>query len=176
MASRLVTWIRWQRVPVEELGIRRPVFEAASFTGYAVGYVFLEVATGLLIARWPSPLLGASMLTDDTWYVVLFKLLGLLLVPLAGLRALGYRFGHLLPRVRWSTASIAVLVLVSAAGFFLNSAHFARIGARAPAFGTGELVGRVLVGALLALFTAGLPEEIAYRGLLQTRLEAVWGR
>ena len=176
MASRFGNWIRWQRVPVAELGIRRPAFEATWFTLYAVGYVLLSMATGLLILRWPAPLFGATSLTNDAWYVLLFKAVGLLIVPLVGLRALGYRFDHLLPRMRWSAASIVVLVLVFAAGFFLNTQHFERIAARAPAFGEAELVGRVLLGALLALVTAGIPEEVAYRGLLQTRLEAVWGR
>ena len=39
-----------------------------------------------------------------------------------------------------------------------------------------EAAARVLAGGGLMLFTAGLPEEIVYRGVLQTRLELLWGR
>jgi membrane protease YdiL (CAAX protease family) len=67
-------------------------------------------------------------------------------------------------------------VLGYAAGLSLNRGQLPAIFAAATALPTTESLARVGLGALLPLFTAALPEEIFFRGILQTRLEATVGR
>jgi hypothetical protein len=53
--------------------------------GYSVAYVVAAWITARLILAWPAPLLGATSLTYQMWYVFAFKIGGLLVVPVVGL-------------------------------------------------------------------------------------------
>lgn len=59
---RLRNRIVWQRVPVDELLIRRPAREAATATIYAFLFVLAAVLTGVLI-RW-KPMIEAHRGVD----------------------------------------------------------------------------------------------------------------
>ena len=169
-------FIRWQRVPASRLPIRRPALEATALLAFALAYPGLSALTGLVIRTHPLPILGASYFTSDVWYVLGFKILGLLVVPLVGVRLLGYRLGELVPDGRLRPRDIVVCILAFAAGALLNSRHFGPIAAAAGRFGTGAVVTRATIGLLIPLVSAAIPEELVYRGLLQTRLERVAGR
>jgi membrane protease YdiL (CAAX protease family) len=180
MVAALWRLITWQRVPALGLRLRRPGLEAALLLGYATVYVGFS---------WP--ILGATSFTYDAFYVLGLKLTALLLVPLLGFRLLGYRLRAIVPdglagadgahmpeRAHWGLRARDWLAaaLALGAGALLNARHFGPILAAAHGFTLPALMGRVALGLAIPLFTAALPEEIVYRGLLQTRLEAVAGR
>jgi membrane protease YdiL (CAAX protease family) len=168
-------WVR-QRVPVAQIAIRRPGYEAAALTIFAFLFIGLSICTGLLIRRWPAPALGAASFTQDLWYIFLFKLFGLLAVPLLMWRAWGYRARNLLLDWRPTAQRVTWVVVAFLLGFSVNLGHLEQIGAAWVKFSAGELAIRLTLALLLPLVCAGLPEEIVYRGMLQTRLEAVCGR
>ncbi len=172
------TWrfLTRQRVPIGRLPIRRPRREAALFLAYALVYVGFSWLTGLAIRQHPRPILGASYFTSDLTYVLLFKIVGLLLVPLALLRALGYRLRDIFAADRFDRRTIVGMILAFAIGAALNQRHLHAIAGAAGAFAAPALSARIGLGLLLPLFDAALPEEIVYRGLLQPRLERVAGR
>ncbi len=191
MLAAMWRLITWQRVPARGLRLRQPGLEAALLLGYATVYVGFSWLTGLEIRANPRPILGATSFTSDAFYVLGFKLTALLLVPLLGFRLLGYRLRAIVPdgladaggvhtpeRARWGLRARDWLVaaLALAVGALLNARHFGPILTAAQGFTLPALAGRVALGLAIPLFTAALPEEIVYRGLLQTRLEAVAGR
>lgn len=173
---RLWSWMTWQRVPASAMGIRRPGFEAILCSLYAVLLIGAAWLTGVLILAWPVPVLGAASFLQDLWYVGVFKVVLMLLVPWAAFRALGYRARHLLPGWRFTAGRLAAVILSFAAGFCLNLGHVSGILDAASRLGRGELALRLSAAFILPLIQAALPEEFVYRGLLQTRLEAVFGR
>ncbi len=165
-----------QRIPVGRLPIRRPGPETAWFLAYALLFVGLSWITGQVIKHHPRPILGASYFTSDVFYIVFLKLLGLLAVPLALAAGLGYRLRDIFAGDRLDrrgTLGMAAALLVGAS---LNQGDLHLIAAAAPAFATPALVGRVALGIALPLVSAAIPEEIFFRGLLQSRLERVAGR
>lgn len=176
MSTRLGRFLRWQRVPIDEVPLRAPRFEATVFTGYAIAYALFAFPIGWLVRNHPARLMGSARLTHDLWYIVVFKLAAMLGASFVGMRALGYRFDHLLPRWRWGPRSAFGVALAFAAGLALNVQYLPGIGAALRRLGAGEAALRLGLGALLPLVMAGIPEELAFRGLLQTRLEATLGR
>lgn len=168
--------LTWQRLPAGRLPIRRPGREAVLFLTYALFYIALSGLTGLVIRHHPRPVLGASYFTSDVAYVVGFKLVGLLLVPLALVRALGYRLRDVFAGDQLDGRTIVGMILAFGVGACLNQRHWPLIAGAAGQFQIPALVGRIALGLLIPLFTAALPEEIVYRGLLQPRLERVAGR
>jgi hypothetical protein len=94
-----MTWVFWQRVSVDELVIEQPEKEASVATAYAVFFVGLSVVTGLLIRRWPLPLLGAASFICDFWYSIVFKIVFLLATGVPVL-VVGLVFGLLWDRYR----------------------------------------------------------------------------
>jgi len=74
--------LKWQRVPVSALKITEPRAEEVTSTLHAVLFVLLSVATGFTLRSFPAPVLGAASLTDDFWYIFVFKFLFLLSIPL----------------------------------------------------------------------------------------------
>ncbi|MGH9258907.1 MAG: CPBP family intramembrane glutamic endopeptidase, partial [Acidimicrobiales bacterium] len=66
--------------------------------------------------------------------------------------------------------------LAYAAGFCLNLGHLSAIRAAAEALPAAGAAARIGLGVALPLFMAGLPEEVFFRGILQSRLEVTAGR
>jgi membrane protease YdiL (CAAX protease family) len=129
--------------------------------------------TGLAIRRWPHPILGASSLTGDATYALLFKIGGLLIVPVLAFRRRGYALAALLGVTQRSSWR---LLGWFSAGVALNLGHWRGIVSVASQMAPGPRALRIGLAIALPLLQAALPEEVVFRGLLQTRLEAVWGR
>jgi membrane protease YdiL (CAAX protease family) len=165
-----------QRAPVSAMRIERPRGEALLATAFALAFVAAAWATGLLVRARPAPILGAGEFTQDLWYAGLFKGVVLLALPLAWLRTAGYRFDDLSPGDRGGTRSVLVLAGLFLAGGLLNAGHLGPIREGLARFTPAGAAGRVALGLLLPLFTAAIPEEVVYRGVLQTRLERELGR
>lgn len=167
-----------QRVPIAEMRIGEPGWEALAATLYAVFFVGLSGATGLMIRAHPLPILGAASLTDDFWYVFVFKFLFLLTLPVYWFHRRGYRLRDLMPGWRPDLRHVVVLGLCLFAGLGVNllQGRFGMIREAAGGFSTGGLMVRVGLGVIIPLVQAGFPEEFFFRGILQTRLEKVRGR
>lgn len=174
--KRFRTWLSWQRVPASLVRIERPSFEARLSAAYAVFYVGAAFLTGWLIVSHPHRIFGATDFLQDAWYALFFKIGLLLVVPLAAYLRLGYRVAELAPGWRLSAGTGATLALSFAAGFCLNLGHIPKIASAVSSMPAPEAWGRIAVGLLLPLLVAGLPEELFFRGILQTRLERVLGR
>ncbi len=172
---RLWSWLTWQRVPAVELRIDRPGHEARLWTGFALGYAGLAVVIGLLIRAFPLPLLSSVKFTDDLWYLSVFKLGALLALPLIILWRQGYTPGDLLPAWRWRVATVFTLAVVAALAVVPNLGHIAAIQ-QAIGRQDGGMLALIGAAVVVPLLCAALPEEIVFRGLLQTRLEATLGR
>lgn len=167
-------WI-WQRVPSNDIYFKSLNKELDFLLLYALGYILFGYLIGLLIQINPIPLLGAKNFVQDFWYVIVFKLLFLLIFP-----AYVYFF-------KWNYAAKdlildfkpkpknlifgAILVLF---GLLLNAGHLGGIQAQYPLFEDSLL--RLIIGVILPLVIAGLPEELFFRGYLQTRMEKKWNR
>lgn len=171
-----LNWLTWQRLSVSRIPLRQPKRELVVLLAYACFYVALGYPTGLLIKSHPFPLMGASYFTQDAWYVFLFKIGGLLIVPLIIFRRWGYRARDLLLDWRWNARAVTITVLAFLVGVVVNAQRFVEVGGASAQFARGDFWLRVAIGVIVVLFTAGLPEEIFFRGLLQTRLEALAGR
>jgi uncharacterized protein len=172
----LRTWLTRQRVPTREIALSGVGRESWIFFLYACFFVAVAFPIGLLIRARPLPIWGATAFFDDVWYTVVFKLILLLAVPLLLYRRLGHRFGELLWGWRPGARSLAWVAVAFAAGASLNLNYVAEIRAAALALPGWEAASRIALGAVLALLMAGLPEEVVYRGILQTRLECSLGR
>jgi membrane protease YdiL (CAAX protease family) len=167
--------VRWQRIDVEAIRIDRPRAELGFLLAFTAFFVGMSGLTGLLIRRWPMPVAGAASFTEDLWYIVVFKLLALLVLPCAVCFSWGYRPRDLLLDWRPTPRRLTGAFLAFVAGLALNASSVSRILGAAP-MGTGDLVLRSALAIVTPLLAAGLPEEIVYRGLLQTRLERAGGR
>jgi uncharacterized protein len=166
----------WQRIPVQEVRIKNPVREMRLFGGYAVLFVLASWLTGLLIRAYPHPIFGADSFTHDFWYALLFKILLLLTIPYGIYRKLGYSLSDLPASFEGNARTISVLILSFLAGNILNIGHLDKIGETLPHYEQAQITIRLVIALILPLLTAGIPEEFVYRGILQTRIEAVWGR
>ena len=178
MLRRLKSWIVWQRVPVGELLIKKPVREATTATVYAVLFVLAAAVTGLLVRWKPLPLLGSASFIYDFWYAIVFKILLLLIVPLIWYFRQGYTLRDLSPGWKWAPRTVIVFLLAFVAGLSLNllQGRLDLVIEGAAEFSPGERAIRLGTGVILPFLIAGFPEEFVYRGILQTRLEKVGGR
>jgi membrane protease YdiL (CAAX protease family) len=172
MPQRILDWLRWQRVPVARIRIRNARRETVELLAFALVYVACSAVTGIVIKAWPAPILGAVSFTTDVWYSFAFKLLGLLILPLVWLHRRGYRPGDVFVDERPRQRTVFLAYVGFMLGLLLNAGHISRIMRASAHLPIGTLAPRIGIAVLLPLFTAGLPEEIVYRGLLQTRLEA----
>ncbi len=165
----------YQRVPAPTLNFTRLDAELRWLIGYSLAYVALGYGIGLLVLNFPIPLLGASDFIQDFWYAIVFKLVFLLLVPAY---VFFYKWGY-----SWSDLTLDFQpklsnwiwgTLLVGGGFLMNTRHLERIQSQVPLFEDAGL--RLIVGILLPLLIAGLPEELFFRGYLQTRMEKKWNR
>ena len=168
-----MNWITWQRVPKDELSFKDLNQESNALLGYSVFYILLAVGIGKLIQVAPFPILGAADFIQDLWYALVFKLIFLLFIPsYLYFKVWNYSKKDLVLGLRatptiWFKGILLVLV-----GFGLNAGHIPGILAQAPLV---ELAGlKWGIGIVLPLLIAGLPEELFFRGMLQTRLEKRW--
>src|SRR5205085_2551007 len=72
--------------------------------------------------------------------------------------------------------SALVLVVCAALGLFINAGRFGELRDAWRQHPAPEAFARATLGVAIAYLQAGIPEELVYRGLFQTRLEASWGR
>jgi membrane protease YdiL (CAAX protease family) len=172
----MLRFLTWQRVPAGILRIDRPQLECRLLLGYAVAYVVAAWVTARLILALPAPLLGATSLTYEMWYVFGFKIGGLLVVPVVGLSMLGYTFRDIAGPRPWSPRTLLAAVVGYGLGFSLNLGHVPHIRDAISAGGLDLMPLRLGLGIVFSLLSAGLPEELFFRGLLQTRLEVRSGR
>lgn len=168
-------WLQWQRVPIEAIPIRHGAREAWWGVAYALFYVGAAYAVGCIIRVAPAPLLGAARFNQDLWYTFLLKIGLLLIVPLAALRLAGYGANDFLLGWQDDRRRILRLPLAFVLGVLVNVGRIPEIR-QALAGGATHPMAGIALGMILPLFTAGLPEEIFFRGFLQTRLESVLGR
>ncbi len=172
--------MRWnpsrQRVPTRDIQLPHARRESWLFLLYATFFVAAAFATGLLIRHFPLPLGDSRSFLTDLWYVLLFKLVLLLIVPIALHHSLGHRLKELLFGWRPRPASLLWVLAAALAGASLNLQWLSSIRAAAAKSSPLHVVACVGLGTLVALATAGLPEELFFRGILQTRLECALGR
>jgi membrane protease YdiL (CAAX protease family) len=169
-------WALRQRVPTTFLSFRNLRSETRWLLIFTTLYILAATATGLLIARWPMPLLGATYFTQDIWYVVFFKIGLLLIVPLVAFHRWGYRLSDLAFGWRPTVRSLSTIIILFAVGVCINAGRFAEVEHAWSLHPPSEALGRATLAIAIAFVFAGIPEEIVYRGMLQTRLEASWGR
>ncbi len=165
-----------QRVPAREMVITRPELEAYGLLAYAFVLVAVSSTVGLLIKYHPMPLFPGTYFTHDLWYVVVFKLVGMLGIPLIGFYRSGYRFRDLQPKWRITPKTLAWTVAAFLVGFSINNVYIGSIRNNLASGIFPDAGLRLALGVVVPLISAGIPEEFYYRGLLQTRLEALWGR
>jgi membrane protease YdiL (CAAX protease family) len=173
---RFFQWLTRQHLPAAEIPFRDLKAETRWLLWFAVLYILASVATGLAIKHLPCPLWGATYFTQDTWYVLGFKFALLLTLPLVIYRRWGYRIRELCHGWNLSVRSALVLVACYAAGVLINASRWSEAKAAFELHPTMEGYARAAIGVILPWFMAGIPEEVVYRGMLQTRLEAGWGR
>jgi uncharacterized protein len=166
----------WQRVQAGEIAIRNLPAETALALGYALAFIALSAAIPWLIANYPLRLWGASDYLQDFWYAIVFKITFLLAVPLVVFLRRGYGLRDALLGWRPLPASVLAVLAAFAGSALLNADRAEGIGRALDALPAAEGLARVAVGSLLALLMAGLPEELFYRCILQTRVEKTAGR
>ncbi len=169
-------WRTSRRIPIGVFRIERPALEAAALFSYGVFYVALAGITSMLVAAYPLPILGAHRFNHDLWYALFFKITMLGVVPIGVFFGMGYRPHNLFLEWRPTPVRIGGLFASFAIGACLYWEYLAEIIGAAHDMDRGAFATRAIVGAVLPLFTAALPEEIFYRGLLQCRMERVAGR
>ncbi|HLO81182.1 MAG TPA: type II CAAX endopeptidase family protein [Chitinophagaceae bacterium] len=167
--------LTWQRVPARDIRFKRLEEETSFLLGYAIFYIFLGYGIGVLIQNYPQPLMGATQFNQDAWYSILFKIFFLLIVP--SFIYFGwwkYKLRDLLLGIRPGFSTVVATIVMMLLGFFLNASHLSKISAHYHEHPDAFL--RVFIGVMMPLFTAGIPEELFFRGYLQTRLEKKWNR
>jgi len=166
-------FLTWQRVPAQGIEFKDLRTESLFFLRYAVFYVLLAILIGWLIVKMPLPILGAGEFVQDFWYAIVFKIFFLLLIPaIVYFRIWCYSAQDLLLGINpttWGWIKGAALIVL---GFLLNARHLSGILDQLPEFADANL--RLALGIVLPFFIAGLPEELFFRGYLQTRLERLW--
>ncbi|MCS6711331.1 CPBP family intramembrane metalloprotease [Brachybacterium sp. EF45031] len=104
-------------------------------------------------------------------YVLLKALLLLALAP-ALIWVLARRGG---PSLRWQRPTVSLALLLAPVGLAI-AMDVSRALQRGTAYLAQYPLGMLIVGAVATAVTAGIGEEVFYRRLLQTRLEALTGR
>lgn len=149
--------------------------ELMIFGGYALAYPVIVGLFSLVIKYHPLRVIPGSHFTDDLWYLLVIKLLFLLVVPLYLYHRHGYSAGELL-RLRYGRIrGIFVMSVFFLVGNALNVSH---LGGIATTLRHADLsvLPKLLFPMIAPLIAAAIPEEIFYRGIVQTRIEFAWGR
>jgi uncharacterized protein len=165
----------WQRVPAGSISFKSIDKETRFFLFYAVFYIIAGYFIGMIIQRFPLPILGATQFTQDAWYVIIFKM-GLLLILPGLVYSLVWKYGlkDLQLGLKTTPGNVLGTLLFVSVGFFLNAGHINSLRENIPLFADAPL--RILMGILMPLVSAAIPEEFYFRGYLQTRLEKKWNR
>lgn len=171
--KKLLASLKWQRISAKEIDFQNLDQESRFLILYSIFYVLLAIGIGQLILDFPLPILNAKDFIQDFWYAVVFKFTFLLLLPsLIFFTRWKYGFQDLLFGLKPNTGMMVKGAFLVLMGFLMNTRHISRIAEAMPNFEDSEL--RLLLGTILPLLIAGLPEELFFRGMLQTRLEKLW--
>lgn len=171
--NALLTFFTRQRVPAQDIPYKNLEKESWILMWYSIFYFILAMGIGRLILLFPLPIMGAKDFIQDLWYAVVFKFTFLLIIPSVLLFQIWkYKIQDLLLGLSPNTGMLIKGAILVAFGFFLNTRHIPRIADAFSNFDDAEI--RFVVGILLPLLIAGLPEELFFRGMLQTRLEKLW--
>ncbi len=167
--------INWQRIPANSIQFKSQEKELSFLITYAVFYIISGFFIGLAIKHYPIPILGTTDFITDVWYSIIFKIILLLVVPaVVYFGWWRYTMKDLLLGLSANSKNITATVLLFSAGFLLNSGHMQSIR---ESFGNfTDSPARLVVGIIMPLFIAAIPEEFFFRGFLQTRLEKKWNR
>jgi len=168
-----------QKVSINEFRIDDPIKERNIAIGYACFYFLFSILMGYLISEYPRTIFNSAYFIDSYLYAFIFKILFLLIVPLILLRHLGYTIKDLSPQWKRSTKSYVILSLSLLLGLLINGSDSTRISAiwsKRHSFSVEDYIFRIVFATVIIFFMAGLPEEVVYRGFLQTRIEKVHGR
>jgi membrane protease YdiL (CAAX protease family) len=162
-------------MPAGSIAFKNIEKETSFLLGYAVFYIFSGYLIGLIIRHYPLPLIGATQFNQDLWYSFVFKIFLLLVLPCAMyFVAWKYTLGDLLLGIKPSPRNLVATIVMVTMGFFLNASHLEALRNSIHTFPDAPL--RMVLGVMMPLFTAAIPEELFFRGFLQTRLEKKWGR
>lgn len=148
--------------------------ELAIFFAYSILYVFIVAVFSVGIKHFPMPILGAEKFTEDVWYVVFIKIIFLLFVPLFIYRKLGYKISSIF-RIDFNWKNCIAVASCILVGMLVNSGYLAEIS-KAIVDGGPTTWLKFMVGLVIPLVQAAIPEEIFYRYILQTRLEKAFGK
>jgi len=174
IASFLNT-LKWQRVPAGSIVFKELDKEILVLLAYAGFYIVSGYLLGLIILHFPLPILGATQFNQDVWYSIGFKIVLLLIVPaIIYFKIWGYNWKDLLFGIKPSARNVLATLVMVTIGFFLNAGHLKGIQENMGNFSDSTL--RLVVGVIMPLLTAAIPEELYFRGYLQTRLEKKWNR
>jgi uncharacterized protein len=167
--------LNWQRLPARSIVFRSEVRETDFLLAYALVYIVMGYITGLIILNYPMPIMHAVKFNQDVTYTFLFKIGLLLLVPCyVYFQQWKYSASDILMGWTLSPGNLVMLVSGFAAGLFLNAGHLNALKEAIPSHPDAPI--RLAIAVIMPLFTAGIPEEFFFRGLLQTRLEKRWNR
>ena len=169
-STEMAQSLRWQRVTACTIEFDALDKELLILVGYSLFYIAVGFLVGWTIQRYPLPLLGATQFNQDFWYSVVYKFVLLLLVPSFLYFGLwGYRWDDLRLGSRLSLKTIVAAAVMVTLGFLLNASHLKAIEQNYNVVSFPSI--RLAIGVMMALLTAAIPEELFFRGMLQTRLE-----
>lgn len=175
LIQKTMSFFNWQRVPAGAIDFRSQVKETRFLLLYAVFYIIAGYVIAWMILLFPLPILGATQFVQDAWYALLFKIGLLLLVPgIIYFTVWKYRLKDLLLGLKPTGKNIAETILFVALGFLINAGHLKGLSEKISLF--DDVPIRMMMGILMPLFIAAIPEELFFRGYLQTRLEKKWNR
>ena len=165
----------WQRVPAKEIYFKELDYEIKFLSIYAIFYILVGFLVGELILHFPMPILGATQFNQDVWYTIFFKIFLLLVIPsLLFFSQWKYAVKDLLLGIKPSIKNIVATLLLTSLGFMLSLGHLPAIKERIASSNDASL--RLTLGIFMPLIMAALPEELFFRGYLQTRFEKKWNR
>ena len=165
-----MSFFNWQRVPAGAIQFNSLVTETRFLFLYAVFYIVAGYGTAWMIIRFPLPILGATHFIQDTWYSLLFKIGLLLLVPgIIYFLVWKYPLKDLLLGLKPTGKNLLETILFIALGFFINAGHLKGLSEKITLFDDAPV--RLIMGIMMPLLIAAIPEELFFRGYLQTRLE-----